>query len=135
MNQEPILQSDEKQLDVPVMDEQTTFAEEQPLFDSSHAADVNAKLPKKKNTYLVVIGVSVGIFLLIFALALLTMKKQLPISVQPTPTPMVEQQTASQSAMQKTLNLLHDDVLRADPRTNDLPFPPVNFELYIQPKQ
>ena len=135
MNQEPILQPDQKQLDVPVMDEQTTFAEEQPLFDSLRTANGGTQLPKKKNIRLVMIGVSVGIFLLVFVLALLTMKKQLPISVQPTPTPVTEQQTASQSAMQKTLNLLHEDVLRADPRTNDLPFPPVNFELYIQPKQ
>src|SRR3989344_7257766 len=134
MNQEPILQPDEKQLDVPVMDEQTTFAEEQPLFDSSRTSNGNAQLSKKKNARLIIIGVSVGVFLLIFAVALLTMKKQLPVSVQPTPTPVAEQQTASQSAMQKTLNLFHEDVLRADPRTNDLPFPPVNFELYIQPK-
>lgn len=130
MNQEPTMQPD-----VPVMDEQTTFAEEQPLFDSSRTVNGIAQISKKKNTRFIVIGALVGAFLLIFVFALFTMKKQLPVSVQPTPTPIAEQQTASQSAMQKTLNLLHEDVLRADPRTNDLPFPPVNFELYIQPKQ
>ena len=139
MNKQPNIQPniwlDKNQSDIPVMDEQTTFAEEQPLFDPLHTANGNAPTQKKKSARLIIVGIAAGVFLLIFVLAFITMKRQAPIFIQPSPTPAAEQQTAPQSAMEKTLNLLHEDVLRADPRTSDLPFPPVNFELYIQPKQ
>ena len=47
----------------------------------------------------------------------------------PTPTP----QASLPPQLQKSIDTLTDDISSADPQNNDLPFPPVNFQLHLVP--
>ncbi len=125
-----------------IMENQTQFAEEQPLLEAEHIptsatpSDISREKPKHSIKKIALFGSLAFLFLiLILAIAMrMTMRREgLRITELASPSPIAEKQVPSQ--LQQTLDLLHEDVEKADPSRNDLPFPPISFEIYIQKPQ
>ncbi|MBI5151399.1 MAG: hypothetical protein HZA34_02375 [Candidatus Pacebacteria bacterium] len=116
---------------------QTQFIEEQPMLQQEKSVTaiptppIDSLIPEKKQFPIKKVFVfGGGVCLLLFILVLMVMgkgKNSLKIT-EPSPSPKTTQQL---SDFQKSLQLFHTDVERADPTVNDLPYPPVNTNLYI----
>ena len=85
---------------------------------------------KKKRVLMIGGGVVGGLFILtmLIAMAMGLGKNGLRLVPEPTPTPMVKRED---DAFDKAYKLLQQDIVKADPTTGDLPFPPVNPVLYV----
>lgn len=85
---------------------------------------------KKKKILMIGGGVIGGLFVLtiLIAMAMGLGKNGLRLVPEPTPTPVVKRED---DAFDKAYKLLQQDIVKADPTTGDLPFPPVNPVLYI----
>ncbi len=125
--------------------DQTSFIEDQ-VRDSApglpHASQAmpvvndeeDETTPKKavrKPSPLMLVGI-VAIILIVILVAIVAAmpKKQgalsvIPTGVEPSSAPLVP------SAVQKSIDDVRNDVKQADPLSNDLPFPPVNFKLHL----
>lgn len=116
---------------------QTQFIEEQPMWQQEKSVPTVPTPPtdplvpeKKQFPVKKVLALGVGVCFLLFILVLMVTgkgKNSLNIT-EPSPSPKTSQQL---SDFQKSLQLFHTDVERADPTVNDLPYPPVNTNLYI----
>ena len=90
---------------------------------------------KKKFTTKRIILIAAGVIVILSILLMLIVgmgRKSLRLipELSPSPTPT----TNTLSDFDKAMNRLNQDVIIADPTVNDLPFPPLNPELYIIPK-
>lgn len=104
---------------------------EQSLLDTQQVMDQKKKITQKR-----IIFIAVGVIVILSTLLLLIVgmgKKSLRLipELSPSPTPI----TNTMSDFDKAMNRLNQDVIVADPTVNDLPFPPLNPELYIIPKR
>ena len=83
---------------------------------------------KTKKVFLAVIpGL---LLLLILVVALIPRKEQLPDSMEPTPTPAVEQ---TNDPMLLRTQRLQAELQEADPSKTDILFPPIDMELELDP--
>lgn len=91
-------------------------------------------LHKRKTSPLVILLI---LFFSLFLTIMITMVVFIPNIANPqtssTPTPQTEQNKSNlPDALTKSIKALEDSVTLADPLTNELPFPPVNFQLHLQ---
>ncbi len=125
---------------------QTQFMEDQTLFQRPAPMQVTQPeqvslgvkqviVQKKKVTPKTIILIVVGVFVILSILLMMMTgvgKNGLQLSPKPSPSPTPI--TNTMSDLDKAMNRLNQDVIAADPTVNDLPFPPLNSELYIVPK-
>lgn len=102
-----------------------------PVMKDDEGEETTPKKPVRKPSPLLLIGI-VLIILIVIVVAVVEAlpKKEQSVTVTPngveaTSAPLVP------SAVQKSIDDLKSDVKQADPLTNDLPFPPVNFGLHL----
>lgn len=117
---------------------QTVFAQEEPMIEHQTASDVPAGeggaavAPKKKMSpvklAVIVIGIMFGLLILVGLAA-----KRMPTqrTAAPSPSPIAGTNAQTQTELETTLNILHEDVAKADPSINDLPIPPLNYKLTL----
>lgn len=107
--------------------EQTHLAPQQPVTPSTQPLS-----PEQKKKKMLIVGGSVfgGLFVLtlIVMMVMGVGRNSMRLVPEATPTPIVKQED---DAFTKAFKLLQQDIEKADPTTNDLPFPPVNPVLYI----
>lgn len=120
--------------DLDVLTNQTTFAEEHPLYENDQPpTEVLPTAPMSKRKKMIIGGV-VGVVLLVIVLAIasaLLPKRQVvqtqPTGLQYTPPPVVD------SALRHRVRELGINLNDADPVKVDLPFPPVGMEITLDP--
>lgn len=129
------------------IENQTQFMEDQALFQRPTPVPVTQpeQTPlgtqqmieqKKKITVKSMILMTAGVIIVLSILLMMIAgvgKRSLQLTPQPSPSPTPIANTLSD--FDKAMNRLNQDVQAADPTVNDLPFPPLNPELYIVPKQ
>lgn len=118
--------------------DQTSFGETQPMFEPAGlpqapvtAATAPIAKPSKKINPLIILTVAVVIMAAITVTAMLfTPQQKTRTPIQATAVPSSTPTVAG--PMQSAIDDLESDIKKADPLTNDLPFPPVNFNLHLQ---
>ncbi|HZZ99069.1 MAG TPA: hypothetical protein VFG51_03990 [Candidatus Saccharimonadia bacterium] len=116
---------------------QTVFAQEEPMIEHQTAGDVptgvaGAAIPKKKMGLAKFAVIVIGImFVLLILVGLAAKRSPVQRAGTPSPSPSAGTNPQAQSELETTLNLLHEDVAKADPSINDLPIPPLNYKLTL----
>jgi len=124
-----------------IEENQTQFIEDQVLWqDQTHTVPQHIEVPtqiplhtpEQKKKKLLIIGGSIfgGLFVLtlIMMMVMGIGRNSMRLVPETTPKPIVKQED---DAFTKAFKLLQQDIVKADPTTGDLPFPPVNPALYI----
>ena len=129
---------------------QTQFMEDQALFQrpapvqSVHAVPSEQIQPgaqqvivqkKKISPKTIILIASSVITILSILLMMVTGTGKNSLLLTPNPSPSPTPVTGATSDFDKAMNRLNQDIMAADPTVNDLPFPPLNPDLYIVPKQ
>ncbi len=123
------------------LENQTVFAQSEPVFQDPEKIPVTPEQEKQlvtekaKKKKLMFVGIGVFIFIIVLLVMTMTMKKRSTQIVEnPTPTPVAEQKQTLTPLQQsvKDAQILID---RADPSVNEFPFPPVNFEVTLEPEK
>lgn len=117
---------------------QTTFAEEKTMFPDTRppvAAKPDPNAPtspvKDKRKMYAIVG-SVGVLLLVLIVTAVLMSRRTPQVVDNTGIKYTPP-TAKTSELQQRVKELQADLDAADPAKVDLPFPPVDLELSLDP--
>lgn len=125
--------------------DQTTFSESAPMTTEDGvkktvpkkepAPEEPVKRPIKKPIPLPLLIVAIVAVLLVVVLVAAVFRPRTPLSTQittgePTPTPVTTSNLPIE--LQKAITTLSQDIEGADPKINDLPFPPVNFGLHLR---
>lgn len=129
----------EKQPDVI---DQTDFSEIAPITEDNSTPiapsitpepDETVKKPIKKPIPLPFLLAGIlGVILLVALVAIsLTPKTNNQTQTNPTASATPVTQSNLPPDLQKAISTLKDDIKDADPQANDLPFPPVNFQLHL----
>lgn len=89
---------------------------------------------KKKTSPLIILLILLfSLFLTIMITTVVFIPRVINPQTSFTPTPQTEQNKSNlPEALTKSIKALEDSVTLADPLTNELPFPPVNFQLHLQ---
>lgn len=104
---------------------------EQSLLDTKQVMGQKKKITPKR-IMLIAAGMIVALSIVLLLIAEVGRKNiRLIPELSPSPLPI----TDTISDFDKAMNRLNQDVIVADPTVNDLPFPPLNPELYIVPKR
>ena len=121
----------------PTLLNQTSFSEEEPLLEKP--ADYDEKLANRKKFFktkqekLLKILIFLFSFFLILIIALyFVFKKPKPVEIE-KPTEKVEQ-VQSLDPLRKRIKVLSEDLNEADPTKQELPFPPVDLKIRIDPQ-
>jgi len=126
---------------------QTQFMEDQALWqrpaatqftalEQSHPSIEEVTVQKKKLPPKIMMLIAAGVIVILTILLMMIAgigRKNLRL--MPESSPLSTPTTNTMSDLDKALNRLNQDVIAADPTVNDLPFPPLNPELYIVPKR
>lgn len=110
---------------------QTQFSSEEPLFEKPplEPLDPNAVQTKKPKPLFIFLGIFTVVLVGILIFAALN-KPQSVVEEEPelTPTPKV---TKERSPIEQKLEVAVEKLEKANPTTENFPFPPVNMELRI----
>jgi hypothetical protein len=111
---------------------QTEFSSVEPLFEKppvDPATLVPKPAPKSHRVLMFVIGGVVVVVLLIIVLVVLLSRRQMlpTLLPQPTPTP----STQLDPLRQEVVNL-RTELEAADPTKQELPFPPVDLDIFLE---
>lgn len=116
--------------------DQTAFSVEEPLYEGSHSpVKKSSKLTspvKKPNRWVFLALASTGMCIIVLGIAMLTTRQDAPVT-QATPQPTVVPDTPELSRLEELLNEVEKDIENADPTDADLPFPPVETQIFISP--
>lgn len=116
---------------------QTIFAQEEPFMEPTQVPPLETVpgqvAPKKpRNKGLLILLAIVGLLFVSLLVVAMTMPRGIQQLIpEPSPTPNQEQQQR-QNELDEKLELLREDMLKADPAINDLPVPPIEFELTLE---
>lgn len=122
------------------LENQTVFAQSEPVFQDPEQLPVDPEQEKllaskkAKQKKMMFIGTGIFVFILVLLVMAMTMQKRSTNVVEkPTPTPVVVQKETLTPLQQsvKDAQILIDN---ADPSVNDYPFPPINFEVTLEPE-
>ena len=122
------------------LENQTVFAQSEPVFQDPEQLPVDPeqekqlatqKVKQKKITF---IGIGILVFVLVLFIMTMTMQKRSTQVVEgPTPTPVVEQKETL-TPLQQSVKDAQTLIDNADPSVNEYPFPPINFEVTLEPE-
>ncbi len=104
---------------------------EQSLLDIKQVIAQKKKFTTKRIILIATAAIVILSILLLLIVGMGRKSLRLTSELSPSPTPT----TNTLSDFDKAMNRLNQDVIIADPTVNDLPFPPLNPELYIVPKR
>lgn len=115
---------------------QTVFAQEEPLMERSFTPEeetTEAVVDPKKKQRVKLLQIGATLFGLLFvSLLVVTMIMPRQLSTQrATPTPSITTTQQQQNDIEAVLQLLHEDIVKADPSLNELPIPPIDFKLNL----
>lgn len=118
------------------LENQTTFASQDPIFQQPEQIPVDPQVQAqetvKKKKIRIVIFASIFGFLLILVLLILSSMTQKNGQVEVQSVPEVTQKQEEQlTPLQQAIKNSQDVIIKADPTVNDLPFPPINFEMTL----
>jgi hypothetical protein len=125
--------------------DQTTFSESAPLMNGTGTAQtptkpsepepkLESKRPIKKPIPLPLLAGGILIVIIVVASAITMLSPKEPTDggngeIKATATPTTSNIPPE---LEKAISSLDADVKAADPQANDLPFPPVNFQLHLR---
>lgn len=109
---------------------QTRFAEDVVIADVGSRAEADTAASKRKTLYFFGGGVAM-VVLLFFIVIAQRMPTAMPLELSASPTPLP---TPAQvfTPLERLMQVLADDIERADPVDADVGFPPVNFTLRLE---
>lgn len=118
-----------------IQENQTLFASEQPVFqepvDTERQTAQKDQSPQKKRRLLfIVVAGSALFFLLLLMVALSARRSEQQTIVEASPTP--EPQTTEFTQLGRAVKDVETLVNNADPTNNEFPFPPIEFNIFIQ---
>lgn len=119
---------------------QTQFSVEEPLFEqplqpkpaATPQPDGEGMPPKKKRSKLFVVGGVVGVFLIAGAIIAFIIMRQ-DDSMDPLLEETPQTQKKEYGPLQTRLNEIKEELEAADPRQEELPFPPIDTGLSVEP--
>lgn len=112
--------------------EQTHFAEELPILVEGDYSDPTVVQPVKKPNRLALVG-AIGIpIVLLVLISMLFLSRGGSRKVEPTPTPQASGAAVEKGEIERRLDLVNQDVQKADPFQPELAFPPLNFDLNLE---
>lgn len=120
----------------PYLDNQTRFAQEEPLHLSSRkkieyqSSDETVKKPP----VLIFAGSFIALFLVAVFWILTVMRQRPSEGIAQTPTPTVTPEVKTASQIEQMVNELRSSLIEADPAKTALPFPPVADQIKISDK-
>ncbi len=112
--------------------EQTRFAEDIPLIvEPRYDEEKVVQEPKKPSKFTLILVVGLPLVLILFVVTLLASRRQSRVVV-PTPSPVASGSARIKGEIERRLDLVEQDIQKADPLQPELAFPPINFELNLE---
>lgn len=114
---------------------QTEFSSVEPLFERPPVDPKTLEVkpaPKSQKVLMAVIGAVIVVFILIIILVIVMSRREMLPDILPEPSATPSTQL---DPLRQQVHDLRAELEAADPTKQDLPFPPVNLDIFLDPQQ